>query len=246
MKTYRTSEVATFIGIHPNTVRLYEDWGLITKPERQKNGYRIYTDLHIQQFQLARKAFQSEIIQNGLRNQMIDIIKTCAKKDYDGAIRMTEEYLHNIRKEYQNAEEAIRIVQSILQGEEEKEVVLLKRKEVSDYLDITMDTLRNWELNGLIHVKRKQNGYRVYTEEDIKRLKIIRCLRCANYSLESILRMLGQLSQNPDIDIKAVLDTPNETDDIISACDRLMTSLLEAEDNAKEVFERLKKIKQNF
>ncbi|WP_334308079.1 hypothetical protein [Aminipila sp.] len=29
-----------------------------------------------------------------------------------------------------------------------------------------MDTLRNWELNGLIAVKRKQNRYRVYTAED--------------------------------------------------------------------------------
>ena len=31
-----------------------------------------------------------------------------------------------------------------------------------------MDTLRNWEMNGLLSVKRKQNGYRIYTDEDIK------------------------------------------------------------------------------
>lgn len=27
MKTYRTAEIAKIIGIHPNTVRLYEKWG---------------------------------------------------------------------------------------------------------------------------------------------------------------------------------------------------------------------------
>ena len=32
MKTYKTSEVAAAIGIHPNTVRLYEEWGLIPGP----------------------------------------------------------------------------------------------------------------------------------------------------------------------------------------------------------------------
>jgi len=43
----------------------------------------------------------------------------------------------------------------------------MKRKEVSEYLNISMDTLRNWEMNGLIQIKRKQNGYRVYTNDDI-------------------------------------------------------------------------------
>ena len=48
MEIYKTSEVAAFIGIHPNTVRFYEEWGLIAKPERDKNGYRVYTDEDIQ------------------------------------------------------------------------------------------------------------------------------------------------------------------------------------------------------
>ena len=42
--TYSTSDVAKLIGIHPNTVRLYEDLGLITRTERKENGYRIFTD----------------------------------------------------------------------------------------------------------------------------------------------------------------------------------------------------------
>ncbi len=38
---YKTSEVAKIIGIHPNTVRLYEDLELIPKANRLSNGYRI-------------------------------------------------------------------------------------------------------------------------------------------------------------------------------------------------------------
>ena len=37
MKQYRTSEVAQMMGIHPNTVRFYEEWGLITKPVWEQN-----------------------------------------------------------------------------------------------------------------------------------------------------------------------------------------------------------------
>ena len=118
------------------------------------------------------------------------------------------------------------------------------RREVAERLNITIDTLRNWELNGLFTVKRLKNGYRVYTEKDLQQLKIIRSLRCANYSLASILRMLQALSVNPDIDIRAVIDTPRKDDDIISACDKLLTSLNEAGNNARFVAGQIEKLKK--
>ena len=70
------------------------------------------------------------------------------------------------------------------------------------------------------------SSYRIYTEKDLQRLKIIRSLRCANYSLSSILRMLKALSVNPDTDIREAIDTPGEDDDISpAATDRLMFSI---------------------
>ena len=80
--------------------------------------------------------------------------------------------------------------------------------------------IRNWEMSGLLTVKRKENGYRIYTHDDVQRLKVIRTLRCANYSLEAILRLLNQLSKNPDTDILTTLNTPKQSDDIVSVCDR--------------------------
>ena len=239
MTIYKTSEVASIMGVHPNTVRLYEEWGLISKPERLENGYRIFTDLHIRQMQLARIAFQIELLQNGLRKKIVETVKTVAIGDYIEAIRLTNEYINMIDKECFNAEDAIKIVQNILHAEETINTVSMKRKEVSEYLGISMDALRNWEMNGLLTVKRKENGYRIYTDDDIKRLKIIRSLRCANYSLEAILHMLRQLSQNPNTDIRYALNIPKQTDDIISACDRLILSLSKAKKNAKTILDML-------
>lgn len=247
MKTYKTSEIAAIIGIHPNTVRLYEELELIPKPERQPNGYRIFTDFHLEQFKLARLAFQIEVLQNGLRKKIIQMVKTSASGDFDGALTLTKEYLIQVMQERINAEEAITLVKQILTGErEEEDTHFLKRKEVSQYLDISMDTLRNWEMNGLLTVKRKENGYRIYKDEDIRRLKIIRSLRCANYSLEAILHMLCQLSANPNVDIKSALDTPKDDTDIITVCDKLITSLLAAEDNAQKMMEILLNMKNTF
>lgn len=246
MNLYRTSEIAAIIGIHPNTVRLYEALELIPKPERQPNGYRIFTDIHVEQFRLARLAFQIEVLQNGLRKKIVQMVKISAAGDYDRALFLTQNYLKQVRQEIINAEEAIEIVKQILNSKIENTMYSFKRKEVSQYLDISIDTLRNWEMNGLLTVKRKQNGYRVYTNADIQKLKIIRSLRCANYSLESILSMLNQLSQNPEINIKKVLDTPKENAEIVAVCDKLITSLLDAECNAQKMIDKLEEMKNRF
>ena len=113
---------------------------------------------------------------------------------------------------------------------------MLTRKEAADQLDTTIDALRNWEMNGLLQVKRKQNGYRVYSAADLDRLAIIRALRAANYSLAAILRLTA--------DIGHVLDHPDPDDDILSVCDRLLTSLDAAERNAFEMIELLERMKK--
>lgn len=247
MNTYKTSEIAHSIGIHPNTVRLYEELELIPKPDRKKNGYRIFTDFHMEQIKFVRAALKVEVLQNGLRKQAIAIIKTSALGNFSKAICLTEYYLQQIRNEQINAEEAIAITKKLLSGGNQQiGTTFLTRREAADYLQISMDTLRNWEMHGLLSVKRKQNGYRIYGDEDIRRLKIIRSLRCANYSLSSILRMLNTLSRNPEVDIRQVIDTPKKNDDIISVCDKLLTSLNYAEQNAKVMLSHLEKMKKQF
>ncbi len=246
MNTYRTAEVAGIIGVHPNTVRLYEELGLIPKPERRANGYRVFTDFHIDQFRVARLAFEIEVLQNGLRKKIVEMVKTSAAGDFDGALTLAGEYLLQVRRESRNAEDAIEIVRRILCGEPQENGASLKRKEVCGRLNLSPDTVRNWEMNGLLTVKRRENGYRVYTDADIRRLKIIRSLRCANYSLESILRMLNGLSYHPEADIRALLDTPGEEGGILSACDKLISSLQKAESNAQIILRMLEDMKTKY
>ena len=245
-KIYKTSEVAKLIGIHSNTVRMYEDLGLISKPSRKENGYRVFTDLHIDQLKLARKAFEVEVLQNGLRKKAIAIVKMSAKPDFDEAIVLTKEYIKSIKKEIDNANEAVDIAGKLINRLNHEKDFNLKRKEVSELLGISMDTLRNWEMNGLVNIKRKQNGYRIYTYEDIQRLKVIRSLKCGNYSLSAILRMLNKLSEHNEADINEVLNSPNENEDIISVCDKLIISLNLAIQNAEEILEMLYEMKRKY
>jgi len=81
---------------------------------------------------------------------------------------LTEHYLQQIKNEQRNVEEAIAITEKLLSGDnQEIDTTVLTRKETADYLQISMDALRNWEMNGLLTIKRKQNGYRIYSLYDL-------------------------------------------------------------------------------
>lgn len=245
--TYKTSEVAKMVGVHVNTVRLYEELELIPIVKRLPNGYRVFTDYHIEQFNLARTALKVEVLQNGLRKKIIEIVKLSAKSEFEEAINLTNDYINQVINERSKAEEAIELSKNILLGIEIKEnEIVLTRSEAADYLQVTIDTLRNWELNGLFTAKRKKNGYRIYTESDLNILKIIRTLRCANYSLSSILRMLNAITKNNNIDIKEVINNPEDDEEIVTACDKLLTSLNDAEINAKIILNQLEDMKSKF
>lgn len=171
---------------------------------------------------------RAEVLQNGLRKQAVQIIQTVALRDYEKALTLSDDYIKNIDKETGFSKAAIVIVESILHNKPMKTgTTLYTRQQAADELNTTIDTLRNWELNGLLTVKRKENGYRVYDEADMQTLKIIRELRVANYSLSAILRMLNALHGKKQINVSEVLNTPDDGEFIISVCDKLIVSLTE-------------------
>ena len=81
----------------------------------------------------------------------------------------------------------------------------------------------------------------------MRKLRIIRSLRCANYSLASILKMLTAWEAGKEqADILKELNTPVDGETIVSACDKLIASLDEASENAKEVLQILLNMKEKY
>ena len=52
------SEVAKKTGLTSKTIRFYEEKGLVTAPNRSDNGYRTYTQKHLDELTLLRQARQ--------------------------------------------------------------------------------------------------------------------------------------------------------------------------------------------
>lgn len=53
----KISEISELTNTPTSTIRAYEKWGLITPPQRQSNGYRVYETYHVTQVQIVRLLF---------------------------------------------------------------------------------------------------------------------------------------------------------------------------------------------
>ncbi len=236
-RALRTSEVATAVGVHPNTVRLYEAWGLLPPIPRSPSGYRQFTEAHIDQLRLARKAFVGAWPGRPIRRAAVAAVKRAASGDLGGALEQAYELLAVVQAERALAESAVRLLQRWAQGvASDATPVQLRIGEAAELLGVSRDRLRSWERNGLVHVPRDPaNGYRRYGAAEIGRLRVIRMLRRAGYSPMAILRMLLQLDRGEAEDLRELLDTPRSDEDVYSAADRWLSTLTMWEERACEM-----------
>ncbi len=77
----------------------------------------------------------------------------------------------------------------------------MKTKEVVALMNISQDTLRYYEKVGVIPpVNRDENGYRIYNDSDLNWIYLVKNLRNAGVSIESLIEFcrLAQLPKNKD------------------------------------------------
>src|SRR4030042_7095715 len=156
LKYYKTSEIAKAAGVHPNTVRVYEDWGLLQPVRRGKNNYRLYTPAHMEQMRLARIALRRGFEEGGIRKLALSIIKTAAGGNLKNALDEANDYLVHIRNKTSRAEEALIILQKWMNEKSQpgNGNISLGRGDAARLLCVSIDSLRNWERNGLLTVPR--------------------------------------------------------------------------------------------
>ncbi len=76
-----------------------------------------------------------------------------------------------------------------------------KINEISNLYNIGKDSLRYYEKIGLLKPKREENGYRLYSIQDIWRLNIIKDLRSLNFSMDKIKDYLENRTVSNTLDI---------------------------------------------
>ncbi len=225
----RTSELAKAVGIHTNTVRLYEQWGFLPKAQRSPSGYRRFTEYHLDQLRLVRLIFDGGWPGRAIRKLGLNIIEHSAASDLGGALEMAHQLVLQVQSEQAQAESAATFLERWAAGAQvDATTKPLHIGETARLLNTTIDAIRNWERNHLIAVPRDpSNGYRLYGASEIGRLRVIRMLLRAGYSMMAILRMVTQLDKGHTENLRQALDTPLPEDDVWMVNDHWLSALTE-------------------
>lgn len=237
MKYLRTSDLAKAVGVHPNTVRRYVDRGLLPPVERSPSGYRRFTRRHLDCLRLAWQVYGSQYPGKAIYQSGVRIVQATVSGDLGGALELAYSHLALVRAERTQADVAADLLEHWAFGAPADAIMQpLQIGQVAHLLGVTIDILRNWDRNGLINVPRDpSNGYRRYGAREISRLRVIRMLSRAGYSLSAILRMLIQLDRGERTDLRRALDTPGPDEDVYLASDRWVSTLTDQEQRAHTI-----------
>jgi len=233
-KTYTTKQIADLTGVHPNTVRLYEAWGFIAPAHRKDNNYRVFTDQHLQQMNLARVALPGPYPLEGRIVQTL--VREFALKNTAGALVLAREYLGRVKYEKARALEALAILDNWFEhkvGEKDR-VVITGRRGAAAEIGVTPDTLRTWERNGLFFAARNQRGQLVFSPWDMEKIQVIRLLRNCGYSISSLLRVFAD-EEHLDAKPSLLLSLPDNNADFFYVTDLFLEYLDQHADRANRI-----------
>lgn len=240
-KKIKTIDIARAVGVHPNTIRVYEELGYLPPIPRAENKYRQYTRLHLEHAKLVRLALEWPFVADR-RDLLVRLVQSAAQGDYGMAMERAYQYLAAVRVERTYAEAAVEFVERWASGhliDTRRE--RLTTKAAAEYLDVTVDMLRNWERSGLIDVPRDPiSGYRMYGTSEFGRLRVIRILLRSGYSQMAILQMMLRFDAGERENLRDALTVvPHEDDTIDIIADRWLSSLLSLETRALQTIHQI-------
>ena len=247
MKHLRTSDLARAVGCHPNTVRRYVERGWLPPVQRGANGYRFFTQKHLDCLRIARMVYGGTYPGRAFRLSSSKIIQSAVADDWGGALARACVHLAFVQAERAQAETAALLLERWATGTVSDVAGRPMRiGQVARLLSVSIDVVRSWDRNGFITIPRDaNNGYRSYGPAEISRLRIIRMLSRAGFSQMAILRMLLQLDCGITTDLRHALDTPRPDEDVYTAADRWLSTLAEQEQVALRLVALIEEISNN-
>ncbi|GHO49530.1 MerR family transcriptional regulator [Ktedonospora formicarum] len=206
-------------------VRNYETWDLLPPVTRSKSGYRLYTQHHL----VALTTLRSLVKGYGWQRMPV-IMKALHHGDLSAALATIDARHADLAHKRLQAEQTLSALRALAsQPAPEAENIrprTYRVGEAADSVGVRVSALHFWEQQGLLRPSRDRNSrYRIYDEQQMRRLRVVALLREAGYNFPSIHSVLEELAEgHPEQAISAVEKRREELTRASWSCVEAMTS----------------------
>ena len=221
----RTRDLALAGGMSVQQVRNYEASGLIPKAQRSLSGYRLYTQQHL----AALKTVKSMVPAYGwLRTSAI--MQALHRGDLSTALATIDEHHAEQARKRLQMEQTLSALRVLAAGSASLQSAShpqrLRVGEAAKEVGVRVSALHFWEQQGLLYPVREQHSrYRLYDEQQMRRLRVVALLREAGYSFSVIGSVLDELAAGrPEKAIVAVEKRREELTRTSWSCIEALTS----------------------
>lgn len=215
-KHLRTIDLARAGEISVQQVRNYEGNGLIPPAERSPSGYRLYTRKHLVALKTARSLIGgfSGFSGNGWERARF-VMQAVHRGELTVALSLIDERhaeIANKRVQLEQTLSSLGTLASQLAPTGRSRFTLTSRSEplrvgeAAEQVGVRVSALHFWEQQGLLHPARDRSSrYRLYDEQQMRRLRVVALLRDAGYGFSAIHTTLDELAAGrPERAIAAV------------------------------------------
>jgi DNA-binding transcriptional MerR regulator len=201
----RTHDLALAGHISVQQVRNYEANGLIPKAQRSPSGYRLYTQQHL----AALKTVKSMVGGYGWQRTPA-IMQALYRGELSAALALIDTRHAELASKRLQVEQTLAALRALAAQSaplpSTRHPQRFRVGEAAKQVGVRVSALHFWEQQGLLHPLRDQSSrYRLYDEQQMRRLRVVALLRDAGYDFNVILSVLDELAAGrPEKAIAAV------------------------------------------
>ncbi|HEY0754293.1 MAG TPA: MerR family transcriptional regulator [Ktedonobacteraceae bacterium] len=220
----RTSDLAQAGHMSVQQVRNYEASGLIPQAQRSSNGYRLYTQQHL----AALKTVKSMVHGYGWQRTAV-IMHALHRGDLSAALAAIDERHAELASKRCQIEQTLAALRTLAAGSASQSRSSRPQRfrvgEAAREVGVRVSALHFWEQQSLLQPVREQGSrYRLYDEQQMRRLRVVVLLRGAGYTFKVIVSVLDELAADrPEKAIVAVEKRREELTRTSWACIEALT-----------------------
>lgn len=197
METYTPKQIANALNVSTTTLRRYEEQDLIPVVPRTNSNHRFYKSIHFQAFTTIRALLKGYDIP-----VVYEVMRMIKSSRFEEALWLVNEQQFQIQVEKQRVEEILTMIQNaeFTQYKNVKLNECMSIGEAAKIAGVNTSAIRHWENEGLVNSERNnENGYRIYSIPELRKILIISSLRKTVYYIENMKKLLNDLdTQNYD------------------------------------------------